>query len=259
MISTMTRAALALVLVACSTGGSNDFPTRPGGGGIGVVVGGGGGSGGTAGDAGVVGGGDDAGVLVTGRVCIVKDLRTPITCDTTKDASIVKVTLGTRTPAVAPAKTGEFTILAQLSTDLVWHATGLNFVPSVMPFGTDHTIPIVPDTLYTEMQSMNNLTILAEGQGSVLARVVSGVSPVANVAATSTLVSGNVIPLYDTKDGLIWSVTGPTLANGALWFPGVNVTTTPARITFTPQGGAPVSMLVGVEDQAITFVTRDVQ
>lgn len=224
-----------------------------------MIIGGGSGSGGTAGDAGVVGGGDDAGVLVTGRVCIVQDLRTPIACDTTRDASSVKVTLGTRTPAAAPAKTGEFTILAPLGTDLVWHATGLNFVPSVMPFGTDNTIPIVPDTLYTEMQSMNSVTILAETQGSVLARVVSGVSPVANVAATSTLVSDNAIPLYDTKDGLIWSVTGPTLANGTIWFPGVNVTTTAARITFTPQGGTPVTAPVNVEDQAITFITQDIQ
>jgi hypothetical protein len=251
MISAMKRAALALVLAACSSS-INDFPPLPEGGPLGGTSGGGG----TTGDAGIADGGSDGGVLIAGRVCIVKDLRTPTVCDTTKDASTVKVTLGTRTPTAAPARTGEFTIIAPLGAP-VWHATGLNFVSSVMPFGPDSTIPIVPDTLYLEMLSRNGVTLLAEGQGSVLVRVVNGIAPVANVTATTSLVSNNTIPLYDTKDALIWSTTGPTLASGALWFPGVNVTTAPTRITVTRQGGVAVSTEVNVEDQAITFVTQD--
>jgi hypothetical protein len=208
-------------------------------------------------DAGIADGGNDGGVLIAGRVCIVKDLRTPTVCDTTKDASAVKVTLGTRTPTAAPARTGEFTIVAPLGAP-VWHATGVNFISSVMPFGPDNTIPIVPDELYLlSLLPSNNVTLQAEGQGSVVVRVVSGVAPVANVTATTSLVSNNTIPLYDARDALIWSTTGPTLTNGALWFPGVDVTTAPARITVTPQGGTAVSTEVNVEDQAITFVTQD--
>jgi hypothetical protein len=107
------------------------------------------------------------------------------------------------------------------------------------------------------MLSMNSVTLLPEGQGSVLVRVVNGIAPAANVTATTSLISNNIIPLYDTRDALIWSTTGPTLASGALWFPGVNVTTAPARITVTPRGGVAVSTQVSVEDQAITFVTQD--
>jgi hypothetical protein len=254
MISTMKRAALALVLAACSSS-SNDFPPlqegSPPGGTTGT-----GGSGGTVGDGGLGGGGNDGGSVISGRVCIVKDLRTPTVCDPNGDASIVQVTLGTRTPTVAPARTGEFTIVAPLSSAPVWRVTGRNFVASVMPFGPDNTIPIVPDTLYLEMLGMNNITLLPEGQGSVLARVVSGVAPIANVSAATTLTSNNIIPLYDTKDGLVWSVTGPTLANGTIWFPGVQVTTA-GLITFQPQGGTTVSTPVNVEDQAITFISQD--
>jgi hypothetical protein len=251
MISAMKRAALALVLAACSTS-TKDFPPLTEGGPLGGTSGGGG----TTADAGIADGGSDGGVLISGRVCIVKDLRTPTVCDTSKDASTVKVTLGNRTPTTAPSNTGEFTIVAPLGAP-VWHASCVNFVSSVMPFGPDNTIPVVPDTLYLELLSRNGVTLLPAGQGSVLVRAVNGVAPVANVTATTSLVSSNIVPLYDTKDPLIWSPTGPTLANGALWFPGVNVTTAPTRITVTPQGGTSVSTAVNVEDQAITFITQD--
>lgn len=259
MISAMKRAALALVLAACSTS-SKDFPPLPGGSGPGGTSGGGGG---TVGDGGM-GSGGDAGTLINRRVCIVSDLRTPTICDATKNASGVKVTLGTQTPVSLPARTGEFTIVQPLDTDLVWHVTGAGFVTSVVPFSSEVTIPIVPEALYDELQSSNTLMIV-EGQGSVLARAVIGSSPVAGVLATSTLVVNTPpVPLYGPDPSIrdataTWRDTGPTLGNGAIWFPGVDVTTTPAQITFTRQGGAPVSTRVNVEDQAITFIIKDVQ
>src|SRR5512140_3019086 len=74
----MKLAVLAL-LAACQSGGGDDYPTGPGGGGP-IVVGGGGG--GAGGDARTSDGGDsDAGVELTGRVCILKDLRQPTVCD----------------------------------------------------------------------------------------------------------------------------------------------------------------------------------
>ena len=65
MISAMKRAALALVLAACSTS-SKDFPPL----GEGALPGGtsSGGTGGTGGDGGM-GGGGDAGTLINRRVC----------------------------------------------------------------------------------------------------------------------------------------------------------------------------------------------
>ena len=252
----MKRAALIALLAAC-TASSSDYPTRPGGGG-GVIVGGGGG--GTTGDGGVSDGADrDAGVAVAGRVCIIKDLRQLTTCDTTKDASGVKVSIGGRTPASPPAKTGEFTIFAPLGTDLVWHASGTAFETSAMPFGTDNIIPIVPDTVYTELLNLNMASVAPQGQGSVVVRVVSGAQPASGVAAVSTLISGNAIPLYDADASATdWREVGPTQTAGVVWFPGVQVTTTAARITLSRTGGTSVPVAVNVEDQTITFVTQDV-
>src|ERR1044071_7460685 len=253
----MKRAALIALLAAC-TASSSDYPMRPGGGG-GVIVGGGG-SGGTTGDGGVDGGDGDAGVSVSGRVCILKDLRQPTLCDTAQDASKVSVSIGGRSPASPPAKTGEFTILAPLGTDLVWHATGLHFTRSAMPFGTDNLVPIVPLALYSDLLLQNMVTLLAEGQGSVVVRAVTGAAPAVGVSANTTLVSGgSVVPLYDADPSPTdWRELGPTQTHGVLWFPAVNDTTTPARITLTRTGGTPVVVSVNVEQQTITFLTQDV-
>ncbi|HEX8114659.1 MAG TPA: hypothetical protein VF516_43310 [Kofleriaceae bacterium] len=252
----MKRAALALVLAACSSS-SNDFPPLPEGAGPGGASGGGG----TVGDGGVgdggSGGAGDAGRVISARVCIVHDLSNPTDCDPKGNASGVKVTLGTRAPITGPDPAGNFTIVAPSGTP-VWHLTGSTFVPSVMLYGTDILLPIVPDTLYGDVQGGSGVTILGEGQGSVLARVVSNGAPVANVQVATTFTSTNMIPLYPTRNGLVWITTGPTLASGTVWFPGVDVTSVPGQITFTPQGGVLVPTRVdNVEQGSITFVTQD--
>jgi hypothetical protein len=258
MISAMKHAALALVLAACSAS-SNDFPPLAEGGGPPPGISSSGGSG-TVRDAGTGDGGASGG-LIQGRVCIVRDLSNPTVCDTTKDASVVKVTLGTRTPAVGPDHDGLFMIAAPVGRP-VWRATatGNLFVPSVMPWTTDPTIPIVPELLFNDAKGMSGVAPIAAGQGSVVVRVVNGVSPVP--AATNLTSNGlTAVPLYATSDGLAWTLTGPTLASGAVWFPGVDVTSVPGKtITLTPQGGAQVITPVDVvEDQAITFVTQDLR
>jgi hypothetical protein len=253
MIWAMKRAALALVLAACSTS-TKDFPPLP----EGAPPGGTSGGGGTTGDAGIADGGSDGGGLIAGRVCIVKDLRTPTVCDTTKDASTVKVTLGgTRTPAVGPDHDGLFMIVAPLGAP-VWRASGSIFVPSVMPWAAETTIPIVPDLLYNDAKLMSGNVSIAEGQGSVVVRVVNGVAPVP-ARTNLTDMSITVVPLYATTNSLAWTDVGPTLVSGAVWFPAVDVASVPGKtVTLTPQGGAQVITPVDVvEDQAITFVTQD--
>lgn len=251
----MKRAALALVLAACSSS-VNDFPPLPEGAGPGGTTGGGG----TVGDAGIGdGGGNDGGVVITGRVCIVKDLRTPTVCDTTKDASGVKVTLGTRTPAAGPDHDGLFTITAPVGRP-VWRATGGPFVASVMPWTTETTIPIVPELLYNDAKGGSGVGQIVEGQGSVLVRVVNGVS----LVSAATNLTSNALPaapLYTTTNSVAWTTIGPSLVSGAVWFAGVDVTSVPGKtITLTPQGGTPVITPVDVvEDQAITFVTQDLR
>lgn len=234
----MKRAVLAVLLAACRAG-AGDRPVTDGGGSM---------------------DGGDAGASIQGRVCIVKDLRHPTDCDTTQDASRLTVLLGTRTATAPPTPAGDFEVAAQLGTGLVWHVSGATVVTSAMPFGTDHTIPVVPDDVYNELLGSNQVTIPAEGQGSVVVRVVSGAVPAAGVSATSTLVSGNVVPRYDAdSSALDWREVGPTQTAGVLWFPGVEVTASPARIALTPPVGARVDVTVSVEEQAITFVTQDVR
>lgn len=257
MLRTMKRAVLLVLLAACQSGAADDYPPRPGGGGT-IIIGGGGGSGGR--DAGIDGDGDGGtGSKIAGRVCILGDLRQLTVCDTTKDASRLTVRLGTRS-ATAPARTGEFEIAGPLGNGLTWVVTGATVVTSVMPFGTDNTIPVIPDDLYTELLNVNQVIFPNEGQGSVVVRVVSGVEPAAGVTATSTLVSDNVIPRYDDPASLLdWREVGPTDRFGVVWFPGVQVTTTPAQITLRPPTGTPVTLRASVVEQAITFVTQDLQ
>lgn len=260
----MKRAILVVLpalaaLTACPAHESGDFPSRPGGGGM---SGGGGGGGGTT-DGGVGDGGigdGDAGVLLSGRICVITDLRKLTTCDGTVNVSGFSVQLGTRTPPGPPAKTGEFTIFAQLGTDLVWRVSGNGFVSTVMPYGTDNTIPVINGELYGELLDLFSTGVTAAGQGSVVVRTVNGPAAEAGVTATSTLVGNGAVALalYDQNSAVVWSQTGPTQAAGVIWFPNVDVTTAPARVTLTPATGPAVGVDVSVIDGAITFVTQDV-
>lgn len=261
----MKRAILAVLpalaalpaLPACSAH-ENDFPSRPGGGGMSGGGGGGGTTDGGTGDGGI--GDGDAGVLLSGRICVVKDLRKLTTCDGTVNASGFSVQLGTRTPPGPPTKTGEFTIFAQLGTDLVWRVSGNGFVLTVMPYGTDNTIPVISSQDYGALLNEFSTGPTAAGQGSVVVRAVNGPAAEPGVAATSTLVSNGTaaLALYDQTGSTLWSQTGPTQTAGVMWFPNVDVTTTPARVTLKPVTGPSVGVDVGVVDGAITFVTQDV-
>lgn len=254
---TMKLAVLAL-LAACQSGGGDDYPTGLGGGGP-IVVGGGGGGG----DAGTGDGGDsDAGVELTGRVCILKDLRQPTVCDAAQNALGLRVSLGTRTTTTID-KAGSFRLTAPLGAGFTWHVTGDvldRIVTTAMPFGTENTIPVVPTQLYRDLLSTNKVEVLDQ-EGSIVVRVVSGVTPVANVSATSTLAAS--LTLYDSNNSALdWneSPVGRTAAAGVVWFPDVPLAVVPptlTTITLTPQGGTPVGTLVTVENQAITFVTKD--
>jgi hypothetical protein len=255
----MKRTVLVVLLAACQATGVNDYPPGPGGTGP-VVVGPG--TGGAV-DGGIDDAGDagDAGVVtVHGRLCIVRDLRAPTLCDTTQSASAFAVLLGTRHPDQPPTTTGEFTISAPFGTDLVWQVTRRTFITTVMPYGTDNVIPVVPEALYLDL--VRRVTVINPQQGSVVVRALKNGAPAAGVTVTTTLLSGNgnPIPLYGEDNSPVdWSQVGPTQNNGVVWFPGVQVTTTPARVSLKPPAGAAVSVDVSVVDQAITFVTTDIQ
>jgi hypothetical protein len=262
----MKLAMLLVVFVtACQSGGGDDYPIGPGGGGGGIVSVGGGGSGSVDAGAGDAGGDGDSGVPITGRVCLLTDLRKLTTCSAT-GAKGLAVLLGTRTVAI-DHDDGTFTIAAPLGTDLTWHVKSSqdqNIITSAMPFGADNTIPVVRTALYQDLLNANGVMVLDQ-QGSVVVRVVSGVTPVANVKATSSVASS--VTLYDTGNTstdrrLDWndSPTGGTGPAGAVWFPDVPLAVRPptlTTITLTPQSGTSVFTPVAVENQTITFVTKN--
>jgi hypothetical protein len=250
MISTMKRAALALVLAACSTSSSNDFPPRPGGGG-------------TAGDAGIGDGGvAGGGVPITGHVCLVSDLRAPTSpCDTTK-AGGLKVTLGTAgAPGTATATTGadgSFTIAAPLGAGFTWHVTGINLVTSVMSFGTDNTIPAILGDGYITLLATVGLQAVDETHASVVVRAVSVAAPAAGITATLTPLADSDT-FYDS-DGSprspVWNNTS-TQSGGVVWVPDVPLPG-PVTITLGRTTGTTVKTTAAVERQAITFITQGV-
>ncbi|HEX2688086.1 MAG TPA: hypothetical protein VHN14_15765 [Kofleriaceae bacterium] len=219
-------------------------------------------AGGLGGDAGTSNSGGDGGVAISGRVCLLADLRKPASCSATGAKGLV-VSLGTRTITIADDHDdGTFTLGVPLGTDLTWHVTSSTLdriVPSAMSFGTDHTLPVVTTQLYRDLLSTNGVEILDQ-QGSIVVRVIRGVMPVANVSARSTPASS--VTLYDRDNSLLdWneSPIGATGSAGVVWFPGVPLSLRPptlATITLSPEGGTQVSTLATVENQTITFVTK---
>jgi len=256
------KLAMLLVVAACRAGGGDDFPVGGGGGGP-IGIGNGGGT-----DAGTADADGDAGIPLTGRVCVLTDLRKPTLCDSTKDASHLVLKLGTR-PPVALSKLGEFQIAAALGTDLTWHVTGsLNtvddpIIPTVMAYGTENTIPVISAALYNDFLSSATHVVLADQEGSIVVRVVSGVKPAAGVRATTTRPTTNGETFYDGSTPLNWLADTVTGSLGVVWFPDVPLANTPpttARIGLSIFGGAPpVTVNASVENGAITFVTKDIQ
>lgn len=262
MISAMKRAALALVLAACSAS-SNDFPPLREGAPPGGTSSGG--TGGTVGDAGIGDGSTDGGVAISGRVCLVQDLRTPTSkCDSTKAGGFT-VTLGTAhaidagTAAVVGTATtgpdGSFTMVAPLGPGLIWHVTSLKLATSVMDYGTENTIPAMLSTQYHDLLLGNTGQETDEDHGAVVLRVVRGLAPVAGLSAT-------VAPLgvgdtqYDSNNSLIDWNQNATQTAGMVWVP--NAQLGMATITLSAMGGPTNLVTTTVERQAITFVTRTI-
>ncbi len=269
----MKRAALTLVLAACSSS-SKDFPPLP----EGAPPGGtssGGNSGGTVGDAGVGDGAvGDGGVPISGQVCLVKDLRAPTSMCATTKADGFTVTLGAAAAtdagtatAVGTATTGpdgSFTMNAPLGAGFTWHVTGANkIVTSVMPFGTEKTIPaILIDDYNILLAAVGPLTVDPD-HGSVVVRVVDSLGPVTGITAKlNPAADGDTF--YDSRNvgngsdpSAQWNNTS-TQSTGVVWVPEARFPG-PVVITLSRTDGTTVPTSAAVESQAITFVTQDLQ
>jgi hypothetical protein len=255
------KLAMLLALAACHAGaGGDDFPVVGGGGG--PIAGGGGGIVGDAGDGDAADG--DAGIPVSGRVCVLKDLRQPTLCDDTKDASQLVLTLGTR-PPVTLSKLGEFSISAALGTDLTWHVSGAvgdKIVPTVMAYGTETIIPVISTLLYNDFLGSIGV-VLVDQQGSIVVRAVSGVDPAVGVKATTTVPTTSGETFYDGSTPTNWIADTATGAFGIVWFADVPLANKPPTTALiglgVPGGSLPVTVSANVENAAITFVTQDIK
>jgi hypothetical protein len=246
--------AVPVVLAACQSNG-DDFPLGTGGGGGGVINNGGGGGGD---DAGVDGG--DAGLRLSGRVCVLTDLRKigdARACATT-DAGGLAVTLGGGTAMTA--QDGSFTIAAPQGAGFTWHVTGgLNdnaVIRSAMAFGTENTIPAVRGVRYEDLLRSNGAG-LDDLSGSIVMRLVRGSSALPALQLTTL---DTELVFYDASNSDVWATT-QTGTFGIVWLPDVLIPS-PARavsvsLTQQPQGTQVAAPSISVEDQTITFVTLD--
>ena len=248
----MKLAVLVLALVAACQA-SGDYPIGPGGGG--------GGDGGTG----------DGGTELRGRVCLLKDLRHLTACSET-GASGLLVALAVGSPqkvkatAVTTDDQGHFSIVPPLCTDCTWRvtsATDQRIVRSLMPFGTDPTIPVIGFDDYNTLLIANG-QVLAD-QGSVVVRVVSGAAPVPLVTvASTTLAVEGALPdavFYDSDTSQdLWN-HNQTQSGGVVWLPLVPPslsTSTTGTITLTRSGGGSVTTTATLLSTWITFLTAEI-
>ncbi|MDQ3341307.1 MAG: hypothetical protein M4D80_39640 [Myxococcota bacterium] len=237
----MVRPLLLSILAACNPSDGGEFPVEPGGpnpGGMGKML-----------DAAPIDAAEpDASAELTGRVCLVSDLR-GLACAATGAAGIT-VTLGTQTATTLA--NGSFTMMTPSGSNLVWRASRNDLITSVMAFGPSKTIPIIGDQDYIDLQNANSVTLVA-GEGSIVARIVRN-----NVAVSGAVVAISPVAQFAAKyDGLTssaWTELS-TSAAGTVWIPGAGLGAN--VVTATPPSGTPAMEAVVVEDQAITYVTID--
>ena len=216
--------------------------------------------GGGATDAGTDGAIDpDGGVPITGRVCLVTDLRKLTTC-ATKGAKNLKISLGGRTTTTT-TEDGAFAFTAPLGANLIWRVTGdvdQRIVPTVMPFGPDATLPVISVADYAALQGSNSI-VLVDQQGSAVVRVVQGTAPVTGAQVSAPIAQPPI--LYDASNPTTWNQT-QTGAFGVAWLPVIPLAVSPpttATVTIAPGGGAAaVRVAAPIENLAITFVTKDI-
>jgi hypothetical protein len=234
--------ALLLVLAACPAQGGDDYPIGPGGGSSGTNSGSG------RRDAAVDDAGD-GGTLIIGRVCLIDDLRQLSACSG-NGAGDLTVTLGSATATTNVD--GQFSIAAPAATNVVWHVTGQNIIPSVMPLSPVHQIPVINDELYGQLLSGNSV-VLQDGQGTLVAHLIH--NNVAAVGATAILDPATANDtFYDGNNPLVWATTA-TGSFGVTWLPGADVGT--VQITAT-LGAAQVTATYPIENQAITFAEIEI-
>ncbi len=230
-------ALVACVLLAGCQPEPKDFPPLGGGGG-----GPGGGAGGGGADAAT----DALQNPLTGRVCLITDLRQLGDCATT-GADGLTVTLGSY--EAVTEDDGTFIIEGSQGTSVAWRITGPNIVTSVQGLSIVHQIPAIRSSRYADLL-LDNGIILNPGEGSIVVEVLENNAPRSGALA-STNPQASFATRYDGNSALVWDQDQTGLF-GIAWLPGVDAGA--SLLTIDPAAGANVDTTITVEDGAITFV-----
>jgi hypothetical protein len=252
---------LPLALVAACKANPDDYPPGGGPGGSGV------GNGTDAATDGVT----DGGPQLTGRVCVVDDMRKLNVVTECQKMGVldlhlvVSIGAGTAVRTAMTTDDGTFTIGRPQGSGFIWHVDSMGTVgttvfPSSMPFGTDNTIPALTTDRYGDLLGSNEGgQMLLEGQASIVVRVVNSTVPAVNVVATAP--DALTDTRYDVPNNAdVWGIT-QTGASGIAWFPVVQLQQPPVAevVTMRVQGAVVATQSVTLEDQRIMFVTQDLQ
>jgi len=236
----MRHAWLLVVLAACKPGTGEDYPINPGGDDTGdfrPMV-----------DAPMADQAlGDSSALITGRVCLLADLRAPTVCAGT-GAGNITVQLGNVTTLTADD--GMFSLVSPGGTNLVWRVGAVGLVTSAVPFSTSNILPVIDAAYYDDMITTNGV-ILNSGEGSIVLFVRDALGPLAGASVTVTP-TATYLPMHDTANRNVW-VTGDTGQFGVSWTPGATAGT--AVVTVTPPSGSAQQASLPIIDGAITYTT----
>ncbi|MBL9014884.1 MAG: hypothetical protein JNL83_11945 [Myxococcales bacterium] len=238
----MRHAWLWLALVACKQGTGDDYPINPGGDDTGDFH--------PMNDAPLADQSlTDSGGMITGRVCLLADVRVPASCAAT-GAGNIAVTLGAA--GAMTADDGMFSLVSPGGTGLVWSIGRADLVPSVVPVTTSNILPIMTSVDYDDMLTTNGV-ILNAGEGALVVHVRDAAGPLAGAGVTVTP-SATYPAMHDTATKTVW-VAGNTGPLGVSWTPGISSLQSTASVTVTPPTGAAQQLVLPIRDGAITFAS----
>ena len=234
--------AIAIILAACKQGGGGDYPINPGGDDVGDFFPQ---PDGPPADQAL----GDANAMITGRVCLLGDVRVPASCAAT-GAGGITVVLGTA--SATTADDGMFSLVSPGGTNLVWLAGAAGLVTSVVPVSTSNILPVLTAADYDDMLATNGVILNAD-QSSIILYVRDATGPLAGAGVTVSP-PATFPSMHDTANKSVW-VAGDTGTIGVSWTPGVNTLPGVASVTVGPPAGAAQQFTLPVQDGTITFAT----
>lgn len=241
--------AVAAGLSAC-VAEEDHGPFRPGGGG---GTGGGSSQGGDARPIDAPADDGDGGSALTGRICVVTDLRAPDACPVVASRAGVTVSLVGSSATTTSASDGGFTLPVSASAVVLDAAAGSpTFERSIVPATVGGVVdtPVVTQAAYAAVLGSLG-TVVPDGGGAVVAYVVDGASPATGVAF-ATIAGSSLAPFYDNGSATAWTQSGGTGAAGVALL--VDVPAGSVQLDGTAPDARVARATVPVVADAITFV-----